>query len=395
MRRIYKVQDSDLVLRDSVLHDEVTFNNQNDLNLIIDERIKYDREFILLPRSKVAAGITDPDDLLNIFNDVEIKIFFKQAFEFYYIDEAQYNILLSDKTKIYDLIMMNDIHEILFKQLGYKTRIPSMEDLENHGLYDSIVHVINNNSAVLINQTVVQNYTDNRVNQILNENVYLSFDNIEKILDIQSDMLHILAKDEVLSLMDRVKPYLSFITDIKIQELTTLLNNNDPDIIKIFSANEIKVILDKEVELKNKAIKTLTAEQMKELFKKFKLELINIELEPLIQQYFQILRTEMLGEDISSEVAAQVDIYLTNQYNDIINNTINKAFQKFKDEFVAVDLRETIKQYFDILKDELMGQDYTTIVENQVNSFLLNHFPTVTRSQVQAWIDDELKIIKG
>lgn len=382
--------DSDLVLRNSTLHDEVSFNNQNDLNLIIDERIKYDREYILIDRDIIVQAIADPDNINNILSEEQLQIIIKQAYEAYYISDDQYILLQSDSSVLLQNILINDLHTLLLKHLEYITKIPAMEDLENNGLIQSIKDVIATSGSDLIDKTVVENYTDIRLNTLLNESTYISFNDSELILEHQNDILKILDNTNMVNLLNRTKPYLSFITDETLDKVQIEYDNNTLNITDIFLANEIKIIIDKEIDLKNKALKTLTEEDIQIKFEAYKNDLINIQLEPLIETYFQLLRTEMLGEDISVEIASQVDLYLTNQYNNIISSTIDNALAQFKDNFISNDIHIIVEEYFNVLKNELFGQDYTDIVQDQVNSFLLNHFPIVERIDIQSWIDDEI-----
>jgi len=389
---IYKAVENS-VLRDSVLHDPVTFNNQNDLNLIIDERIKYDREYILLDRDKVNAGITDPDQLLSIFDNYELEIFFKQALEFYYIDESTYLKLINDHTLMYDLILMNDIHELLFKQISYRTKIPSISDLEANGLLDSIIKVIQLHPKILIDKTLIQTYTEDILTEKLKQDVFISFEKIELILNKQSDILKIVTNQEIIDLLNRVKPYLSFVTDAKILNTQKLIDNNSADISAVFNANEIKYIIDKELELKNLILKAITPESLTILFNKFKTDLISTDLNPLIDLKIQILKDEMFGTNYDALISQQVDNYLTNTYNTLMKQTLNNAFKTFKTDFLNTDLKVLIQTYFDQLKSELLNQDYTGLVSQQVDNYLLNNYPLLTKTTVLNWITQELQTI--
>jgi len=384
---------SNSVLRDNILHDPVTFNNQNDLNLIIDERIKYDREYILLDRDKVNAGIADPDQLLTIFNDYELKIFFKQSLEFYYIDEPTYLKLINDHILMYDLILMNDIHELLFKQISYRTKISSISDLEANGLLDSIIKVIQLNSETLIDKTLIQTYTEDILTEKLKQDVFISFEKIELILNKQSDILKILTNQEIIDLLNRVKPYLSFVTDVKILDIQNLIDNNNYDISSVFNANEIKVILDKELELKNLILKAITPDALDLLFNQFKLDLISTDLNPLIDTKIQILKDEMFGTNYDALISQQVDNYLTNTYNTLMKQTLNNAFNAFKTDFLNTDLKVLVQTYFDELKTEIFNQDYTGLVSQQVDNYLINNFPILTKITVLDWITQELQTI--
>ena len=379
------------VTTDSTLHDPVTFNNQNDLNLIIDKRIQYDREYIILDHDKVKQGITDPDTLLTIFNDYEINVLIKQAFEMNYISNADYQILLNDHSQFYTLIEMNDIHELLFKQLSYKTRVPCISDLEANGLLDSIIKVIKLHPELLVEENIVEKYTDNFLKEKLKTNVFVSFEKIELILANQYDTLRILDKKEAIDLLQRVKPYLSFVTDDSISKVKKLIDNNNPDIASVYLPNEIKMIIDKEIELKNALLKGLTQDTLKTLFDKFKKDLINVDLNTIIDDKIQILKDKMLDKNYDGLISAQVDNYLTTKYHTLLNQILKNSFETFKKNFLTNDVQPIVEKYFNILKDEFFGDNYTGLVELQVNNYLNNNFPSVTKQTVQTWILEEIE----
>ena len=379
------------VTTDSTLHDPVTFNNQNDLNLIIDKRIQYDREYIILDHDKVKQGITDPDTLLTIFNDYEINVLIKQAFEMNYISNADYQILLNDHSQFYTLIKMNDIHELLFKQLSYKTRVPCISDLEANGLLDAIIKVIQLHPELLVEENIVEKYTNNFLKEKLKTNVFVSFEKIELILANQYDTLRILDKKEAIDLLQRVKPYLSFVTDDSISKVKKLIDNNNPDIASVYLPNEIKMIIDKEIELKNALLKGLTQDTLKTLFDKFKKDLINVDLNTIIDDKIQILKDKILDKNYDGLISAQVDNYLTTKYHTLLNQILKNSFETFKKNFLTNDVQPIVEKYFNILKDEFFGDNYTGLVELQVNNYLNNNFPSVTKQTVQTWILEEIE----
>lgn len=375
---------------DSILHDPVTFNNQNDLNLIIDERLKFDREYIILDKNKIKQAITDPDTLLTIFNSYEINVLLKQTYEMNYVSTKDYNTLINNHDKIYDIIPMNDIHNILFKQLSYVTRIPSISDLEANGLLDAIIHVIQTHPELLTEEHIVDNYTDQYLTQKLKENVFVSFEKTEQILDIQENILKILTPDEMINLLNRVKPYLSFVDDDNIKAVKTLITNNDNNILSVYTQNEIKVIMDKEIELKNLLLKALTPESLQKIFDSFKDDFLNNNVTDIINNKIQALKDEMLGNNYDELISTQVDNYLTSKYNTLIKQMLASTFQTFKNDFISNDLQQMIQDSFNKLKEDFFGDNYTGLVQLQVDNYLNNNFPAVTTKIVQDWINEEI-----
>jgi len=369
------------------LYDPVTFNNENELNVIIDERVKFDREYIILDRIKVHNAIEDPDTLLTIFTTTEMNILFKQAFEMDYLNQNEYSELLIDSSKVYEFILMDNIHDLLMKQFTYITKIPNMSDLEANGLFDSIIRTIQNNPQILISQPLVEQYTDEYLIESLTSHNFISFNDTEFILEKQSDFISILGQSSI-DLLNRVKPYISFITNDKINEVQLEINSGGTDIIKTFSSIEIKFIIDKEIELKYLLLKTLTPNSVKILFTDLKNEWINTDLNSLVEEHFNVLKQELFGIDYDDLIRSQVDSYLTLTYNTLIQSNIDNAFTRFKTEFINIELQEIIKDYFDILKQELFGNNYNDLIETQVENYLNTNFPIVTDNMIQTWISE-------
>ena len=371
---------------DSNMYDPITFYNENSLNLIVDERIGFDREYIILDKTKVQAGIADPDQLLSIFNTYELEQFILQALHADYITELEYNTLIADNTQLYSIMLMNNIHTLLYNQITYITKIPSITDLENNGLLDSIIRVIQQNPALLIDQPLVGQYTDEHLITILEESHFISFNNAELILSNPNDILNILGQDTIV-LFERVKPYLSYLTDAKIL-LTQEAIDSQQELNGIFSANEIKIIIDKELELKYYVLKALTPDAIQTMFDSFKQDIIDIQVEILVETHFNILKQEMMQDNYDELIKTQVDSYLIANYNSIMQNAIDTSFTRFVDEFMANDLQVIIKNYFDTLADDfLSGVDNTLIIQAQVEAYLQTNFEVLTNEQVLQWIE--------
>ncbi len=379
---------------DFQLRDTVTFYNQNSINLIIDERIKYDREYIILNQEHVKAGIDNPADLLNIFTDYEFQIFFKQALEMEYISDYKYQRLLNDKTKIYDYILMNEIQQLLLKNYLYRMQVPDIIDLERNGLLDSIIKVIHENPELIVDNKTVTNYTDDYLWELMQIHRFISFQKAELILDSPKDMIHILTYDEMLSILHRLKPYIDFLCDDDIAAVQVLLDNDSKDIEQVFSINEIKILIDKEIELKYLILRALTPDKIQEMFDRFKDDLIAIQIDEMVINKFNELRDEIFDLNYDGLIIEQVQNYMTSNYNTLMQNAINTSFQKFKDEFIAIDMQNIIEGYFNILKQELFeGSD--NLIANLIQNFLDNEFPSVTRVQVLRWIDEEINRLRS
>ena len=133
----------------------------------------------------------------------------------------------------------------------------------------------------------------------------------------------------------RVKPYLQFITDDKIKQIFEWLPSQYGNINTLFTDTQIRLMVDKELDIKNLIMKTLTLEGVQQTFNdlaiKFKKDFTeaftNEKLMELIQltieKMFPVLDTTQIYEQICSQFNIdykQVDIdsiesYIDNYFN--------------------------------------------------------------------------------
>ncbi len=353
-----------------------TFENRLVFDAEVDKRISYDREYIIIDKNKILQCISNPSQLLTILNDYETKQFIKQIRESDHIDDIEEQSILNDYSKIFNISMLV-IQELLQKQYTYVTKIPNIQDLENNGLFDSIIKVIQNHPDLTIDNQLVIDYTNQHLLNLLSVNHFISFKNIELVLNNLKDT-NIILGPQLIELLNRTSPYLSFITSSKITSVEQQLQNSENLILDIFTQNELKMVVDKEIELKMYLLKVLTPDEITKLFEQFKNELITINITQMVDSQFNILKTELLANDYTSLVSTQVDAYLTASYNTLMSTTINKAFTSFKNDFINIDLRSIIKNYF----DELSVDD--NVIRAQINNYLDSI--NLTDGQVQSWI---------
>jgi hypothetical protein len=276
-------------------------------------------------------------------------------------------------------MLMNDIHTLLYRQYTYITKIPNIKDLENNGLLDSIIKVINLHPDLIIHQPLVEQYTDEYLAETLTHHEFISFEKIDLLLRYLKNTNSIL-KQDTLKLLTRIKPYLSFITDDKIQEVRTQLDNNEDNILDVFTVNELKLILDKEVELKYLLFRALTPDKIQEMFDKFKQELIAINLGLMVEQKVNELMDDLLSRDYTDLIKDQVDNYMMQSYDSLMRDTIANTFQTFQDN-LTIEIKDEVQQAFNNLSPETLQ-----IIQNQVNAVLDESFPVLTDQQVQDWI---------
>jgi len=353
---------------DDNVYDPIIFFNQNSMDSIVDERIKYDREYIVLDRAKILKCIDNHNLILTILTDYEFKELLKQIRELDLINDEVYDHLLNDHSEFFNLVNAESISKVLQKQYNYITKIPNILDLENNGLLDSIIKTIQKNPELVIHQPLVVDYTNQYLTEILKINHFISFEKAELVLSNLKDTIIIL-KSDIIELLHRISPYLSFITDDKILAVQLQLDNSENTILNIFTVNELKMIIDKEIELKYYVLKALTPETINKLFNDYRDQLINTKLDDIVNSKFQTLKDAMLSTDYKDLVASQVDNYLTTTYNSLMKVAIDTSFARFKDEFINVDIKQQV-------------QDYINNTVIQVQSTDVN----LTDRMVQSWI---------
>jgi len=269
---------------------------EKDFDEIIDQRIEFDRKYIQLDDEKVQTVLERPSLALDTFNEYEIKVLINQAKFFELIDDETYQALLDDYTKFTHLVQPDQIIFLMNKQVSFVSRIPNMSDLEDNGLLDSIIKVIQQNPNLLIDESLVQRITEETVNRVLQDAQFTLFTQAQNILHNPADIKLILNDNELERLLRLVQPYLSFMTNSKIESALQLDENES--ILSIFDENEIRHIIDKELDLKYQLMKTLTPAEIEARFNELKEQFLNTDFSELVQVYItNILRSEELTDE--------------------------------------------------------------------------------------------------
>jgi len=357
-----------------------------ELSKHIDSRIQNDREFIIINKDIILEAINNPTEILNILDDIEINIIFEQAFDNYYIDQIGWDRLIEDKTLLFDYIEMDNIHKLLQNQYTYITKIPNIKDLESNGLFDSILTVIETNYDSIINAEIVHEYTDKHLEWRLKNHFYISFEKIEMVLSQPYDFLKILDDDEAIIFLTRLRTYLVFVNDERIQLVKDLINTPSYHIEEVFSSDEIKTMIDKEVELKYLLLKYLTPSKLEEIFTGFKKEFLNVNLDGYLKDAFNKLRDELLSADNSSLIEDQVQTYLISSYNNFVESKATILFNNFKNDFLDNELQLIIETYTgDSNIDEA---DIVKSIKEQIESYLEFNV-NLTDFTILKWIEEE------
>ena len=105
---------------------------------------------------------------------------------------------------------------------------------------------------------------------------FISYDTIQQVLLNPLNVGTILNKDQMTSVLYRAATSLAFVTYDKVLAVEQLYDTNETDLIKdIFNSNEIKLIMENEINEKSVIANMLTFEQVTAFFNDLKTQFLN------------------------------------------------------------------------------------------------------------------------
>jgi hypothetical protein len=281
-----------------------------DLNPIIQDEIIKDRLYITLNKVKVADALSRPTFVTDIFDDNELRVLADQCLHEGVLSTKQHALIKEDISKFDKYINASEVKVALDKQDEYELRVPNMKHLEDHGLLQSIENTIIANPDVLINLDLIEKYTSDFLDKKLKDDNNIGAANLELLLSAPSSTLDILTLSEFKSLLTRTAPYLDFISlDDDFIELDKLTISSD--IINIYNSNELTLIFEKEIQLKELKSKTLTIEGVEKVFNKLKDQLLNVDLRDIVIE--TISQESVTSDDVITWIEETKLLYTNNE----------------------------------------------------------------------------------
>lgn len=269
------------------------------------------------------------------FSADENLILLQQAKDLEYITPNDYNQLLISPSALYDSFPQV-YSRLLNFQLDLPNSIPTLEELQIAGIVNFILTTVRANPEAVIDEDLVKYYTEHYIDTVLLTSEFIGYNKAGKILADPEYVLAILEKAEFLNLFNRVMSYLPFITNDKIDKALTLLPSEQTKITDIFTKEQIRLVIDKELDIKNIILKSLSLDEVTKLFNKlssdFKvdftgaftneklMELIEITITTLyppkttIEIYNNIFQTLGLANPLEQKVLT-IEEYLNQYYN--------------------------------------------------------------------------------
>lgn len=280
-----------------------TGNFKTLISEITKQVIYFDSEYVIIDRNKIEESLVNITDTPTIYlNPDEMIDLINQAYLLGFITEEQKNQSLTTNTKFRTFIKTDDYKKLLDYQLTYipliKRYIPEIAELQTKGLDTHILSFVNDNFFTLLNnnEIFVFEQVETYLNKKYQTDSFISAEKIELIYAHPLDFLKILDTIELASLLDRVKYYLDYLTDSKVNLLKALPDSTN--ILTYLSINEIKGIIDKEVDLKQSIIKALTLEEINKVFESFKILFVNQDLKPII---FDAVKDMFLLDELTAK----------------------------------------------------------------------------------------------
>lgn len=305
-------------------------------NIIIDQVVKI-MSLRKIARTKIQMAIqliSQGQDPFTVFSQEENILLLTQTRQLEKISETEYFALSSSPVNLWfnhrELYM-----DMLQFQLSLPETVPTIDELKLAGIVDFIIKTVKDNPEAVIDVNLIQKFTKEYIDTVLLSSEFIGYDNAQKIYKDPAQILRILNKTQMNYFLYRVKPYLQFITDDKIKTIFEWLPSQYGNINTLFSDTQIRLMVDKELDIKNLIMKTLTLEGVQQTFNdlaiKFKKDFTeaftNEKLMELIQltidRMFPVLDTTQIYEQICSQFNIdynQVDIdsiesYIDNYFN--------------------------------------------------------------------------------
>ena len=117
----------------------------------------------------------------------------------------------------------------------------------------------------------------------LNTHIFISYDEIQQVLEDSLNVGNILSKEQFVSVLYRAATSLPFVSQDDINQIELLYDtNNIVDIKNIFNSNEIKLIMENEINEKKIISNMLTFEQVTTFFNDLKTQFFSSDFLGLI-----------------------------------------------------------------------------------------------------------------
>ena len=322
--------DTDAISREVLKTIGSLNKNQSEVNLNVDknplDNIIVNEVITLLNYRKIPksdleyayAQIQMGQDPSPNFSTEEHIILLSQARDLEFISEADF-LFLSGTPSSFWFQKPAEYLKVLQFQMGLPSNVPTLDELKVAGIVEFILTTVKENPEVVIDENMVKTYTEQYINNLLLSSEFIGYEKSQRIYADPTFIMNILDKTTFKYLLYRVKPYLSFITDEKINEMMSWHSGQYLNIENLFSTSQIRLIVDKELDLKNLILKTLSMTEVTKFFNeladKFKADFAEAfseeKLKGLIELVIDTLYPALTINEIYQNIASTFGVEIT------------------------------------------------------------------------------------
>ncbi len=266
----------------------------NDTLTLIKEVIQYDSSYIIIDKTKIEAAILAPTtEAINFFTIQELNHLLNQSVYLGFISNLDAGLLVArdDYNLFNTYISLDNYKRLLSYQLSYdpviKRYTPEISELQDKGLDTYTIDLIKSNFISIIENSnnigIIKNEVDIYLDNKYRSESFTPNTKIDYIYKFPTDLLRILTNQELVDILNRTKGYLDFLTPSLISTLIILpTSTTSTDLTNLISVNEIKAIVDKEIDLKNSVVNALGYNELQSLFNSIKENFISTDLSGII-----------------------------------------------------------------------------------------------------------------
>lgn len=244
--------------------------DQNPLDNIIRNEVSNFLEFRRISKSKIKEAknlITQGQNPYTVFTGDENLILLNQALNLEHINNETYISLLQNPTNLY-----NEYPTIYRDLLDFQellpSNIPTIEELRLAGAIEFILNTVRENPESVIDEDLIKEYTDNYIDNVLLTSEFIGYTKATQVYANPQQTLLILTKTEFRNWARRVGLYLKFVTEEKIQKIETLIPSQYLTIVDYFTPEQLRLMIDKEIDIKNLILKAMTIKDLQVEFNK-------------------------------------------------------------------------------------------------------------------------------
>ena len=242
----------------------------NPLDNIIRKEVTNFLEFRRISKTKIKEAknlITLGQNPYNNFTGDENLILLNQALALEYINQKAYIILLENPVNLYNRFP-KAYKELLDFQEALPTNIPTIEELRLAGAVTFILDTVRENPESVIDEDLIEEYTNKYIDTVLLTSEFIGYTKATQVYANPNQTLLILTKTEFRNWARRVGLYLKFVTEEKIQAIEDLIPSQFLTIVDYFTPEQLRLMIDKEIDIKNMILKSITIKDLRVEFNK-------------------------------------------------------------------------------------------------------------------------------